>query len=282
MKRKEPLEKIPNPIIRIVGAIRLMSDKGFVATRWWSKKCLSFLQNVADPDRLERGYQYARIGRITRYQSFPGRITAEVVGSKPHPYQVDIRFEVFTAQESELIVTKIDANALVSIQLINNVLAPEIESLFHGLSSTFFPTLEEKPVMTCTCEDTVVPCKHCCAVLYVLIEAMDKNPFLLFQLKGMSKEDVLSNLSLNAMGNIGCDPATERQPESLPITPGDFWGRNISDPVFGQEPFRNHLSVIRKLGHLPFWMGEVNFVSTMTDLYNKARQQGIHLKEFFS
>jgi uncharacterized Zn finger protein len=46
----------------------------------------------------------------------------------------------------------------------------------------------------CSCPDWANPCKHVAATHYVLGEAFDKDPFLLFELRGRSKEAVLQSL----------------------------------------------------------------------------------------
>src|SRR5262249_36393738 len=46
----------------------------------------------------------------------------------------------------------------------------------------------------CSCPDNANPCKHISAVYYLLGEQFDADPFLLFQLRGRSKDQIIADL----------------------------------------------------------------------------------------
>ena len=48
--------------------------------------------------------------------------------------------------------------------------------------------------MTCSCPDWGVPCKHLSAVLYLLAEAFDDDPFLVLAWRGREREELLGAL----------------------------------------------------------------------------------------
>ena len=39
--------------------------------------------------------------------------------------------------------------------------------------------------MSCSCPDWAVPCKHIAAVIYIIANEIDKNPFIVFKLHGL-------------------------------------------------------------------------------------------------
>ncbi len=49
---------------------------------------------------------------------------------------------------------------------------------------------------TCSCPDTAIPCKHIAAVILYIARVLDYNPFLLLELRGKSKSEILNELSL--------------------------------------------------------------------------------------
>jgi len=61
---------------------------------------------------------------------------------------------------------------------------------------------KNKTGTTCSCPDYANPCKHIAAVFYVLADSLDDDPFLLFQLKGKTKDEVLRAISSKEPGIV--------------------------------------------------------------------------------
>jgi uncharacterized Zn finger protein len=59
----------------------------------------------------------------------------------------------------------------------------------HGL-----PLFPDRLDIRCSCPDWSVPCKHGSAVLYVLAEAFDDDPFLVLAWRGRDRETLLTAL----------------------------------------------------------------------------------------
>jgi hypothetical protein len=59
----------------------------------------------------------------------------------------------------------------------------------HGIQ--LFPGSWNEIVASCSCPDWTTPCKHLAAVFYVLAQEIDIDPFILFSLRGLSKEDLM-------------------------------------------------------------------------------------------
>ncbi len=52
----------------------------------------------------------------------------------------------------------------------------------------------------CSCPDWENPCKHMAAVYYLLAEAFDADPFLIFAWRGRTKSELLSGLRARRRG----------------------------------------------------------------------------------
>src|SRR2546423_7199486 len=74
----------------------------------------------------------------------------------------------------------------------------EIEQSFAAVGLSLFPEKLRDLETSCSCPDWSNPCKHIAAVYYLLGEEFDRDPFLIFKLRGMSREDLLESL-----GRIG-------------------------------------------------------------------------------
>ena len=70
----------------------------------------------------------------------------------------------------------------------------DIERVFAQSRSSLFPRRGREVEFSCTCADEYSPCGHVAAVQFILAEAFDRDPFLLFELRGRSREQVLAEL----------------------------------------------------------------------------------------
>jgi uncharacterized Zn finger protein len=70
----------------------------------------------------------------------------------------------------------------------------DIEQAFQAVGIALLPQSSRDITATCSCPDVANPCKHIAAVYYLLGERFDEDPFLIFQLRGRSREQVLEAL----------------------------------------------------------------------------------------
>ncbi len=82
----------------------------------------------------------------------------------------------------------------------------------HGLP--LFPRAAGDLSAACSCPDWANPCKHVAAVHYVLGNALDNDPFLLFELRGRSRQALLAALAQARSRGEG-DEA-----QQAPVSPG--------------------------------------------------------------
>ena len=61
----------------------------------------------------------------------------------------------------------------------------------------------------CSCPDWSNPCKHIAGVYYLLACDLDSDPFLLFELRGMSRERLMKQLSDSPLGRILAEGMTK-------------------------------------------------------------------------
>jgi uncharacterized Zn finger protein len=86
------------------------------------------------------------------------------------------------------------AQAKFSAALLAGEMPQEIDAVFHAAGASLFPKQRAELKANCSCPDDGDPCKHVAATHYVLGEALDRDPFLLFELRGRSKSQVLDAL----------------------------------------------------------------------------------------
>jgi hypothetical protein len=65
---------------------------------------------------------------------------------------------------------------------------------FDQVGLSLFPGRHQDLKTDCSCPDWSNPCKHIAAVYYLLGEEFDRDPFLIFKLRGKGREDFLRQL----------------------------------------------------------------------------------------
>ncbi len=169
---------------------------------WWGQQWLNALNNIDFSNRLPRGRTYANKGAVQEVEISGNSIRALVAGSRPRPYVVEFTVPRFRAAEKARIIELIADNALFLSQLLNRELPPALHEACLEEGIEIFPASWGDIQGHCSCPDWAVPCKHMAAVLYLVANEIDKNPFLVFDLHGF---DLLRGLE-----GIGYEIAGER------------------------------------------------------------------------
>ena len=133
----------------------------------------------------------------------------------------------------------------------------------------------------CSCPDWANPCKHVAAAHYVLGEAFDKDPFLLFELRGRGKDDVLGALrKRRARAGGVAEPAGAPAASAAAIPtvslagrdPGEFERRrgHSGHLHFRIEPPAATASSLRQLGAPPAWSLDESPAELLAPVYQAA------------
>lgn len=152
---------------------------------WWGKQWLNSLTRIDFSNRLPRGRSYARKGAVTKIEINRNKITAKVKGSRPNPYHIEIDVPLFTREQIIILQEIIRDSPQLLSKLLNKELDPALDNLAQNKGIRLFPASWKDLGMTCNCPDWAVPCKHLAAVLYLVANEIDKNPFILFNLHGL-------------------------------------------------------------------------------------------------
>lgn len=167
-----------------------------VGTTWWGQRWIEALQSVlgGDPSRLARGRSYARGGRTHDLVVQAGKVTAKVTGSRARPYTISIQLGQLSATKWKQAIAGMAQKAQFSAELLAGQMPTAIDEVFREAGVSLFPQQRADLKTSCSCPDWGDPCKHVAATHYVLGEALDADPFLLFELRGKTKAQVLDAL----------------------------------------------------------------------------------------
>ena len=161
---------------------------------WWVHQWVDLLNSYRFKKRLERGRNYARQGHILSLEFKNSKVHAKVQGTASEPYQLSIWIERFTDEDWGFVIDTLGKQALYSAQLLAGEMPDDIERVFTSNGLSLFPFTLSDVSSKCSCPDPKNPCKHIAAVYYQLGDFFREDPFVLFQLRGRTKEQILEAL----------------------------------------------------------------------------------------
>src|SRR5947207_8624183 len=209
------------------GGIKAQSRRGAFGRSWWARRWLDVLEKLELGGRLGRGRSYARKGQVLDIAIEEGRVGASVQGSREEPYAVTIRVQPLASGDWRRVGGALAREARFAAKLLASEMPEDVEDAFTAAGLSLFPSSRRELETSCSCPDWSNPCKHIAAVYYLLGEEFDRDPFLVFRLRGLSREGVVA--LLGSASPESPPPAAPVEP--LPVDPREFWsGGALPDP----------------------------------------------------
>src|SRR3954451_19015562 len=177
-----------------------MARSSDLAATWWARRWISTLDGFGWGGRLSRGRALARSGRVLDVEVAPGLIRARVQDSHPRPYRIEMIVEPFADQVWNRVVGALARQAIYTAKLLAGELPAEVVQLCDAAEAPLFPGHPDDIVMRCSCPEWASPCKHVAAVNYALPAELDRDPFLLFRLRGRTREELTGALRARRVG----------------------------------------------------------------------------------
>ncbi|MCM0590436.1 MAG: SWIM zinc finger family protein [Gloeotrichia echinulata DVL01] len=258
-----------------------MTNDTLQASReWWSQRWLDLLDSYRFKKRLERARNYSRQGNVLSIEFQGAKVLAKVQGSEPEPYKVSLSLEPFTEEEWGYVIETMSKRAIFAAKLLAGEMPQNIEEVFTTNGLSLFPFTLSDVSSKCSCPDKANPCKHVGAVYYQLGDRFSEDPFVLFELRGRTKEQILGNLRKLRGANI--DVSETEAPELEQLNSDNQYKINIDSFWQYNEALESSLVVIAPsgsetildvLGAIPLAKEEENAVnSTSGDVVMKYLQ----------
>jgi len=269
----------PSSPIRVQGGIKTKKGYGQIGETWWSKRWIAVLESFNMGTRLTRGRSYARQGQVISIDVEPGIVKAKVQGSQPKPYKVEIRLKSLSDQDWEKVTEAMASQAIFAANLLAGEMPKNIEEAFGAVQVSLFPTALKELETNCSCPDWANPCKHIAAVYYLLAERFDEDPFLIFKLRGRTKEQIIEILREKRVATLPPDSASSSTTESaleaeeivlLEDRLDNFWQAGEALDTFALKPGTPEIdkAILKRLGNAPFAIGNQNVASLLSKAYS--------------
>jgi uncharacterized Zn finger protein len=268
----------------VKGGIKAQSRRGDFAASWWGKRWIKVLESFDIGERLSRGRTYARKGQVMDIEIEKGSVRATVQGSRSHPYEVEVRFRPLSRAQWYQ-VAKALADRFISLaRLLAGEMPEDIENVFESAKLSLFPHKLRDLETDCSCPDWSNPCKHTAAVFYLLAEEFDRDPFLLFKLRGLTREELFELLGYApaapaVIARPDQNGGAESVPEEPPLESASFWGgEELPGDLFGEVHLPEVAAALpKRLGNFPFWRGQAPFLEALEPCYLKAAPSGMDI-----
>jgi uncharacterized Zn finger protein len=257
-----------------------------LAGNWWARRWMAALDGFGWAGRLARGRSYARNGRVLDIEISPGVVRARVQGSRPTAYRIEMGVDTFDEPVWDRVIGALARQAIYVAKMLAGDLPAEVVQLCDAAEAPLFPDHPDEIRMSCSCPDWAVPCKHVAAVHYALAAELDRDPFLLFRLRGRTREELTSALRARRVtlgggsvsaGAESVDEADDAEVETEAVeTPAlsveRFWqtGAELDDLYFEIRSPDVPGAVLRLLGPPPAWGSHDDLLSRLHDLYRIA------------
>ncbi|MEG3439218.1 SWIM zinc finger family protein [Pannus brasiliensis CCIBt3594] len=255
---------------------------------WWVQRWLELLDSYRFKKRLERARLYAREGNVLNIDFEGSRVLARVQGSEPEPYQVSLSLEPFRDEDWDYVIDILSRKAIYSARLLAGQMPENIERVFIESGVNLFPFSLSDIRSRCTCPDKANPCKHIGAVYYQLADRFREDPFVLFQLRGRTKERILEELRQKRSRKTentpekaietADKPNLEPAPAELPTDPALFWRYEESlDPsLVVIIPPADDRTVLDILGTFPLAPAEADSIEQfLKPIYRQMAQEAM-------
>ena len=185
-KLKQLLKKNP-----MISPIVVQGNK--IVTTWWGKAWTNNLHSYADYDnRVGRGRSYVKNGFVFHLEIRAGKIKSMIMGGTSRPHDIEIHVSKISKVRWGKIVMLSKKHITSLSELFKGRFPEEMSEVFSDRESGIFPTLKEIE-MQCSCPDWAKMCKHVSATLFAVGVKLDKNPELMFKLRGVNGQELIDS-----------------------------------------------------------------------------------------
>lgn len=198
---------------------------------FWGNAWCEHMESLSDyANRLPRGRTYVRNGSVCHLSILEGEVKSIVSGSTL--YNIDMEIKPLSSAHWKKIKKLCSGQIGSVLELLQGKLSDNIMEIVTHPDYGLFPSAKEIK-LNCNCPDWADLCKHLAAALYGIGARLDESPELLFTLRGVDYNELIST-------NIHLPTASKRRR----IT-GD-----IAD-VFGIELNQSSPSIQKPLNQKP-------------------------------
>ena len=268
MKKRLKQRKTGKPGLNATG-INSQSKEDFGRT-WWGEQWVGSLERFAPPFKWKEGKHLAWARQVLDIGIEKGLVTARVGDFAGKSYAVKLSLAPFTAEQWAALSLAAADDPSFGEALFTGTMPPHAEKAFAKAGLRLMPEKFKDLDMKCPCTDWFKPCVHQLAVYLLLAEEFDRDPSLLFRLRGKTREEMQALFPVTAQVETPVPRHVEPAGEPLSDDPEKFWnGGDLPDLNLEWKTPAHSAAPLQRLGHFPFWRGSVKFLPYMESAYRE-------------
>ena len=268
---------------------------------WWGQRFIAALERFTDTGRLARGRGYANANRIQSWQLKDGEMSAKIRGNvnpyygvyKEPTYHTVISLKPIGDEDWKLLIRHLGSRAAFVSRLLLNEMPDNIEKPFERLDLYLLPHSAKDFKTRCSCPDYENPCKHVAGLCYFLSAQLDQDPFLLFELRGLPREQLFEQLQRTPLGKALVQAQEAERAETFapvesyftrpvalassgPCDPKAFWEspKRLPEDLPPSAAATVPALLVKKGGDFPeFWRQALAFTVAMEAVYEAIRKK---------
>ncbi len=162
----------------------------------WGSRWLDIVDQSSafEADDLARGEAYARHDWQLDLDIEPGRAFAIARSGPRVSHLANVRARQLTSDEWNTVLGLIAGSAARTAALLDRSLDPALIAESTEAGVALLPRAEEISA-DCSCSTPGKPCKHAAAVLYIMADAFEEDPFDLLEFRGLDGDAVLARVN---------------------------------------------------------------------------------------
>ena len=161
-----------------------------IARTFWGEAWCNHLENFSDyANRLPRGRTYVRNGSVCHLAISKGKVEAIVSGSEL--YRININITPLSVNKWKNVRKQCAGQIGSMLELLQGRFSDNVMEIVSDQNKGLFPKPSEIN-LACDCPDWAEMCKHIAAVLYGVGARLDHQPELLFLLRNVDHEELIT------------------------------------------------------------------------------------------
>ncbi|HEY3350000.1 MAG TPA: hypothetical protein VGM13_09525 [Thermoanaerobaculia bacterium] len=159
----------------------------------WAFRFLARLASFGWDEALVDGREAALGGAVVSFEVAKSGARSEFRRADGHHEEARLSLRPLPPAALRKALSSMAARARFAADLLAGRIPDDVEAAFAGTGRTLLPATADELVALCTC-DAPLPCVHAGAAAVLLGDALADDPFLVFLLRGLPREELLAGL----------------------------------------------------------------------------------------
>jgi len=252
---------------------------------WWVSRWQTAVARAMGPTNTSEGRALVRMGQVNGISIEVGLLRGVVGAPDGAACRVRVSLHTLTDAEWERCLDALASQAAYAAQLLNAELPRGIEGLVRAQGVPLFPEGRGDMEAECSCGH-IRSCRHAAAVLLAAGDRLAEDPFLLFELRGRSRDDLVEALRERRLAVAARQEAASRAAASpgalaedaVGVSADAFWrmGSELRDLPLKVDPPEVSMETLKMLGDLTFAEDE-DLAELLEPIYRRVSERALEV-----